>query len=171
MNTSRILQWLLGATLGLGLMVLLFASIVGLFSQALLLPPERPEFANDFPQPVTESTAENTDEDINPANTNSSPESSGEPKPENLTARVNYGEGLRIRDRPDRSGASLGGVDFDEEVILLEPNDGGEWQKIRSQAGIEGWVLGFGLTPVEPANSGIGQDGNNSNDLSDANNE
>lgn len=142
MKASHILQWLLGTTFGLGLMVLLFASVLGVFSQNLLLPPERPEFNQEIvesPQAVPDASEETEEPDP-------SPEPS--PEPENTTARVSYGEGLRIRDRPDREGTPLGGVGFDEEVILLEQSDDGEWQKIRSQDGTEGWVLGFGLDPA-----------------------
>ncbi|MDG2991174.1 SH3 domain-containing protein [Candidatus Synechococcus calcipolaris G9] len=144
MKSSRILQWLLGTTLGLGLMVLLFASVLGIFSQGLLLPPERPEFTNDFPQAMAESPEATTEAGEDTEEPEPSPEPS--PEPDNTTARVSYGEGLRIRDRPDRSGEPLGGVSFDEEVILLEQSDDGEWQRIRTQDGLEGWVLGFGLT-------------------------
>ncbi len=131
----RVLQWLLGTFLGLGLFILVAAAIITPFVFNLLWPPPRPEVeAENPPLPAPPESPPNS-----PSPT---PTPSPQPNPE---GRVIYGDGLRLRDRPSREANALGGVAFDEVVTILERSEDGEWLKVRTQNNLEGWVLAFGV--------------------------
>jgi hypothetical protein len=62
-------------------------------------------------------------------------------------ATVSFSEGLSVRDAPD--GGRVGGVDFNEKVIVLEESEDKRWVKIRAeQSNVEGWVKAGNLTRV-----------------------
>lgn len=79
-----------------------------------------------------------------------SPSPSPSPTPAGLyKAKVVWPEGLVIRSEPNYEAASVGGVAFDTEVTVLEEQDAGEWQRIRSASGDEGWVVGGNLATID----------------------
>ncbi len=94
----RVLQWLLGTFLGLGLIALVAAAIITPLVFNLLWPPPRPEVeAQNLPLPTPSESPPN------------SPSPTPEPTPTPLPqakpeGRVIYGEGLRLRDRPQSRG-------------------------------------------------------------------
>ncbi|BCX11883.1 MAG: hypothetical protein KatS3mg067_0821 [Thermosynechococcus sp.] len=146
----RLLQWLLGTFLGLGLMTLVVAALIMPLLFNLLWPPPRPEVeAHNSPPPTPAKSSANS-----PSPTpEPTPTQSARPNPE---GRVIYGDGLRVRDRPSREANALGGVAFDEVVTILGRSEDGEWLKIRTKNNLEGWVLAFGVQetpPQSPASS------------------
>ncbi len=137
MKPLRLLQWLLGTLLGLGLITVAAVAIITPLIFSLLWPPPRPDVEVEQVQPTAESETPTTSDPPTPEPT-ATPETARE-------GRVTYGEGLRVRDRPDRDAEALGGIDFDEVVTILERSSDGEWVKIRTQDDLEGWVLAFGI--------------------------
>ncbi|AHB89173.1 SH3 domain protein [Thermosynechococcus sp. NK55a] len=140
----RLLQWLLGTFLGLGLITLVVAALITPLIFNLLWPPPPPKVeAHNSPPPTSPESSPN------------SPSPTPEPTPiqspqPNPKGRVIYGEGLRVRDRPSREANALGGVAFDEVVTILERSEDGEWLKIRTKNDLEGWVLAFGVQETTP---------------------
>jgi hypothetical protein len=56
-----------------------------------------------------------------------------------------------LRESAGYEAASVGGVAFNETVMVLEEIEGGAWQKVRSKASQnEGWVVGGNLEEVSP---------------------
>jgi hypothetical protein len=46
-----------------------------------------------------------------------------------------------LRQNPNRESARLGGLEYDDEVTVLEKSPDGEWIRVRLQdSDIEGWV-------------------------------
>lgn len=69
------------------------------------------------------------------------PETAAKPLPAGaFSARVTQPIGLVVRDAPGGEGGSIGGVDFNERVTVIETNADKSWQKIRLSNGQEGWV-------------------------------
>jgi hypothetical protein len=54
--------------------------------------------------------------------------------------RVTYSNGLVLRDSSSRGGATIGGIDFNEKVTVLETSADNEWQKIRTKNDKDGWI-------------------------------
>jgi Bacterial SH3 domain len=56
-------------------------------------------------------------------------------------ATVTQEIGLNIREAPEPDAPRIGGVDYKDEVLVLEESADKNWQKIRlSEDNIEGWV-------------------------------
>ncbi|MFN4194327.1 MAG: SH3 domain-containing protein [Thermosynechococcus sp.] len=146
----RVLQWLLGIFLGLGLIALVAAAIITPLVFNLLWPPPRPEVeAQHSPLPTPAESPPNS-----PSSTPEPTPTSSPPKPE---GRVIYSDGLRLRDRPSREANALGGVAFDEVVTILERSEDGEWLKVRTKENLEGWVLAFGVQEIMAESSASGE--------------
>ncbi len=141
MSLTNISQFVLGVTLAIGL---LFAS--GMAATRYLLtrvatPPPRPTFPNDpSPSPIAPPAAPSAV--ASPAAPAASPAASPSPATEGFAARVNQPIGLILRQEASADAAQIGGVDFNQQVTVLQDSPDGGWQKIRLTDGSEGWVKG-----------------------------
>jgi Bacterial SH3 domain len=141
------MRWLAKTFTGLLLAATLLAvggyfGVNYLMSQLTKLPP-KPTFPNDNPDFL-----KNNAKKVDPKSTAKPKESEKEPaKPKPLPAgafegRVTYAEGLVLRDSATRNSPTLGGVEMNEKVTVLETSTDGEWQKIRTVNDKEGWIRG-----------------------------
>jgi hypothetical protein len=65
-------------------------------------------------------------------------------------ARVTQPIGLVLRSAPNRSGARLGSVDYNDRVIVLGNSPDRRWQRVRlGETGPEGWVRSGNTRRVE----------------------
>lgn len=138
MNPSRILRFLLGSTLGLLILGLAAAGMGFWLVQRLSAPPARPVFDNErslkpspSPSKKPPSSAPRTSATATPT-----------PLPKgSYRATVNFPSGLSVRSAPKSDATRVGGVDFAEEVLVLETSDDAQWQRIRvDSSGEEGWI-------------------------------
>lgn len=130
--------------------------------------PPRPTFPNDNPSPsapvpqakpstATKSPAPASPED-KPAPA-PSPSGSPEPSPSpsasptatinQYQARVVLNDGLNVRESPD--GERIGGVDYNQSVTVLETSPDQGWIKIKTEAGLEGWIKAGYTEKIESA--------------------
>jgi hypothetical protein len=110
-----------------------FFMVQYLIAQYSVSPP-KPTFPNDRPMPSPKPVAA-----VKPA-----PAPKPSPKPpvtEGYRAKITQEIGLNIRELPQADGTRVGGVDYNEEVIVLEDSPDKNWQKIRLlDRSLEGWV-------------------------------
>lgn len=104
-------------------------------------PPPKPMFANDKPSSTVEPAAIAPKPDPLPPK----PTPSATPSPKNsgagYQARITRSEGLNVRLNPSADADRVGGVDFEEEVTVLEESPNQEWQRVRvKNTAIEGWI-------------------------------
>ncbi|MEX0269516.1 SH3 domain-containing protein [Leptolyngbyaceae cyanobacterium UHCC 1019] len=102
-------------------------------------PPPKPMFPNDKPSPKPPPAA------IAPKPTQPQPTPSATPSPKpsatGYSAKITLSEGLNIRSNPSVDAERVGGIDFDEEVIVLEETPNQEWQRVRLKtSNVEGWI-------------------------------
>lgn len=124
-----------------------FASQV-LIAQFTALPP-KPTFPNDNPKaPAAPKPAPSTPA-AKPAvaaqTATPTPSPSASPSPQasgsGYKARILLDNGLNIRDQPNAAANRVGGVDYDQQVTVLEESPDKEWQKIRIEPdGTVGWI-------------------------------
>ena len=57
-------------------------------------------------------------------------------------AKVTQPIGLLVRQEPSADSSQVDGVALDEQVTVLETSSDGEWQRIKTSNGTEGWVKG-----------------------------
>ncbi|NJP10551.1 MAG: SH3 domain-containing protein [Leptolyngbyaceae cyanobacterium RU_5_1] len=107
-----------------------------------IAPPPKPIFPNDKPSQSTKPTA--TTQATSAPSPKPSPSASATPSPKPSTsykARITLGEGLNVREQPTVEANRVGGVEYDEEVTLLEESQDKEWQRVRVESsGLEGWI-------------------------------
>jgi hypothetical protein len=139
-----------------GLIIFLVLLVVGgvmgyqYLASQLMTPPAKPVFPNDNPTAATKAAPKPSAGASAPAAPKPETSPSLEPSPEaspkpadpanSYKAKVNFGDGLNVRESPTREGDRIAGVDNNEEVTVLETSTDGAWEKIRTADGTEGWV-------------------------------
>lgn len=153
------MRWLAKTFTGLLLAATLLAvggyfGVNYLMAQLTQLPP-KPMFPNDNPDFLKKNTKKN-----DPKSMAKESEKSGKKPSEKVTdgekeaakpkplppgafeGRVTYGEGLVLRESASKASTTLGGVEFNEKITVLETAADGEWQRVRTNNGKEGWIRG-----------------------------
>lgn len=105
--------------------------------------PPKPIFASDAPGKVVASSAK-AKPPANLPQTNTSPTSTPTPLPPGAyRARVSWPEGLVLRDKPTYESSSIGGIAYNDQVVILEVTSNKEWERVRVEStNEEGWVRG-----------------------------
>jgi hypothetical protein len=139
MSWSNITKFLLGSVLGVAILIGSGVVVAYFLLTKLAEPPPKPYFANDKPLTTVSSPAArpSTPATADSASTNSA--SSLEPGA--YEARVVYSGGLALRDNPSLDATRIGGVEYDQRIVILEESPDKQWQRVRSESGdLEGWV-------------------------------
>lgn len=104
--------------------------------------PPRPVFENDRPIASSSPTQSKSGSGTSAAKQNTQGNSNSLP-PGSYRARVTWPDGLILRDRPSYDATSIGGIEFNKNVIVLELTSDNEWEKVRVEnSNQEGWVKG-----------------------------
>lgn len=156
-----LLKFILGVALALAILGASGFYGVRYVMTRLAVPPERPLFSGEegtkdgdvpFDEELASSDPNSTAgvDDApgvtNQGNEESAPiESESEPEPElepgAYNARVIQPIGLILRQGPDVSTTQIGGIAYNESVIVLSESSDQRWIKVRlPDSGVEGWV-------------------------------
>lgn len=129
-----------------------FALVTGLgfFASQVLIaqfttPPPKPVFPNDNPKPQPSPKTAASPPATQPASPDPSPSPSPSVSPSPQTsgykARIVLDNGLNVREQPNAESSRIAGVDYDQQVTVLEESPDKEWQKIRIEPdGAVGWI-------------------------------
>ncbi|MGC1393007.1 MAG: SH3 domain-containing protein [Coleofasciculaceae cyanobacterium] len=143
MSLSGIAKFFIGFILGIAILVGSSAAAVFYFWTQLSVVPSRPTFSEEKPQPspVAQKAAKtNSTAAIN------KPATPVKASPKELPAgaykaRVTWPEGLILRDAAGADAARIGGVAFNQEVVVLQESSDQRWQKVSVGDGdLEGWI-------------------------------
>jgi uncharacterized protein YgiM (DUF1202 family) len=147
MRWSAVLKLLTGIALAIALSVGgLYLVAQYLYTKFTELPP-KPVYAND--KPSSKSSAKATTKPAPkpppaavPSHTPvASPSPTASPKSTEYRARITLGDGLNMRADATADAARVGGVDYNQEVVVLEESANKEWIRIRlPETGEEGWI-------------------------------
>jgi hypothetical protein len=137
MSLAGITKFIFGILLAMAILALAGVGVMQYFMAQLATLPPRPVFPNDpSPTPSGESPK------ASPVPT-PSPSAVPSPSPEaGYAARVTQPIGLILRQDPSTDSVQIGGVDFNQELTVLEDAPDGGWQRVRLTNGSEGWVKG-----------------------------
>ncbi|MEC4984148.1 MAG: SH3 domain-containing protein [Oscillatoria sp. PMC 1068.18] len=133
---SNIIQLLIGVIIGLTLLTATAGGIGYYFLTKLSAHPAKPVFAEEKKTANTADSATESSETAKEA----------QPKEEKLPpgaykAKVTWSEGLSLRDTPSEDANRIGGIAFEQEIIILKESDDNNWQKVRiPETKEEGWV-------------------------------
>jgi cytoskeletal protein RodZ len=159
---SGLLQFILGFFLGIIILVGLTSALGYLMFSRLAATPNKPVFpeenkskpkATTADKKASEKSASKPEVSPSPKATTASPSPEVSPSPspspkakEDLPpgaykAKVTWSGGLSLRSNPSKDSERVSGVDYDDELIVLESSADGVWAKVRSaNGGQEGWV-------------------------------
>ncbi|MBD0390062.1 MAG: SH3 domain-containing protein [Nostoc sp. C3-bin3] len=155
---SGLAKFILGFFLAIAVLIGGGAAIALYFMNRTGIPPAKPVYSNDSPsvkaqapkatEPGSKSTlTPGTKAESSPSSTSApteSPKATPSPKPLPSGAyrgRVNWAEGLSLRSQPNQQAEKIGGVGFNQKIIILEESADKGWQKIRLEGSEqEGWV-------------------------------
>lgn len=133
---------MLGILLAAGILFGAGVALTRYLLERLATPPPRPVFANDpSPAPASPGAATASPATPSPEAAPPSPEASPSPSPtDGYAARVTQPIGLILRDQPSREAGRIGGIEFNQQLTVLEDSPDGAWQRVRLANGAEGWV-------------------------------
>ncbi|MEH2119315.1 SH3 domain-containing protein [Nostoc sp.] len=154
---SSVTKFLLGFFLAIAVLVGGGVAIALYFVNRTGIPPAKPVFSNDSPSvkaqapKATEpgrgkpSLKPGNQAQSSPTSTSTeSPKATPSPKPLPSGAyrgRVSWAEGLSLRSQPNQEAEKIGGVTFNQKIIVLSESEDKSWQKIRLEGSEqEGWV-------------------------------
>jgi hypothetical protein len=162
MNLVGLAKFLTGFVLAMAILFFAGASTARYLIDRLTAPPPKPVFPNDLPeQPANLDTPEPASAEAPEAEASDTPSTdaseasvaevvpapspSPSPSPalpaDAYRARVTQPIGLIIRQGPGTDTSQVGGVDYNQELIVLGTSADGEWLQVRMVGGgLEGWV-------------------------------
>ncbi|WP_202220238.1 SH3 domain-containing protein [Okeania sp. KiyG1] len=142
MNFYSLFKFLVGFILAILLLAGASAAAVLYFAAKLTRMPEKPIFTNEKPIAQKVSTS-------SPGATNTN--LSNQLDPGAYRAIVVEPIGLILRDTPSRDANRIGGISYQEKVIVLEESSDKRWQKVRVDDGSNrtGWVSGGNTEKLE----------------------
>ncbi|MFN6564510.1 MAG: SH3 domain-containing protein [Nostoc sp. ChiSLP01] len=156
---SGLIKYLLGFFLAIAVLIGGGVAVALYFMNRTGIPPAKPIFSNDSPSVKAQApkatepggkptpTPSTTKSPSSPTPTPSPTESpKPTPSPTPLPSgayrgRVSWADGLSLRAQPNQDGERIGGVGFNQKIIVLQESEDKAWQKIRLEdSGQEGWV-------------------------------
>lgn len=149
-----VLQLLIGITLGLALMVGGSVAAGYYVFTKLSVTPERPTFAEEKPkQPVANASPVTNPKKASPEPILTPAPSPAPPSPEAEAALykgvINWSDGLILRESPSNTASRIGGVGYNQQVVVLEESPDQNWQRIRIVAtGKVGWIKAGNMDKV-----------------------
>ena len=162
---SRLLQFIIGFIVGISILGGVgFAAGYYFFTKMAATPP-RPVFAEEQnkdktsegdsageekEESKTDVAATEEEEEQEKQEGKEEEEKEEELEPGAYKAKVNWPEGLILRDKPGEDAEQLSGIAFDEEVIVLKESEDGRWQQVRiPNSDRQGWIKGGNVDKVE----------------------
>jgi hypothetical protein len=159
---SNLLKFILGFFLAIAILIGTGVATALYFMNRTAIPPSKPVFANDNPTqrtqnpkptPTVASAANSSPSPTPSATPTESPQAEESPKPLPPGAyrgQVTWPQGLSLRSQPQQEGERVGGVAFNQTVVILEESSDKLWQKIRQEdTNQEGWVKAGNTKRIE----------------------
>ncbi|MCW5317305.1 SH3 domain-containing protein [Nostoc sp. KVJ3] len=158
---SGLTKFILGFFLAIAVLVGGGVAVALYFMNRTGIPPAKPVFSNDSPSVKAQAPkgtelggGKPTLTSGTPIKSSSSPTPtptptasakatpSAKPLPPGASrGRVSWREGLSLRSQPNQEAERVGGVSFNQKIIILQESDDKAWQKIRLEGSEqEGWV-------------------------------
>ncbi len=154
MSWSGLAKFVLGFLLGIFILVGASAATGLYFLAKLSVPPPKPMFPEEKEQSVTkkQNTALASKKLIlastaKPIKTPTPPVTL---EPGAYKARVTWPDGLILRASPSFESNNIGGVSYNQQVVVLQDSDDKQWQKVRLQDdNQEGWIKAGNIERVD----------------------
>lgn len=149
MSLSRIAQFIIGFLIGVSILVGSTMAVAYYFFTKLAVIPPKPIFAEEEPADAADDKQASSQPASKPQTSQSSnkpiaienPSTTPKLEPGAYRARVTWPEGLSLRQSPSLNAERIGGVAYNQEIIILKESDDQRWQWVRLiNSEQEGWV-------------------------------
>jgi uncharacterized protein YgiM (DUF1202 family) len=152
MNIYGVFKFIVGFFLAILILAGATVATALYFAARLAELPERPTFPNDNPKAKVASKATTPKPQVTPTPTPTPAEEKLEPGA--YRAIVTQPIGLILRDSPSTDANRIGGIAYNEKVVVLGESDDKGWQKVRVSQDSDrtGWVKGGNTEKVESEN-------------------
>jgi uncharacterized protein YgiM (DUF1202 family) len=148
MTLAGVAKFVLGVSLAIAILMGSSVLVAVYFMYRVTTHPPKPVFANEkvtkkvqnLPQakttePKTLSATQPDEQPISSKNSSSQPLTPGTYK-----ARVIWQQGLSLRTEPSQDAERIGGLEYNQQIVVLEESADKSWQKVRLTDGEEGWI-------------------------------
>lgn len=149
MTLAGVAKFVLGISLAIAILAGGSAAVALYFMYRVTTHPPKPTFANEVTQktkavPTPEKQAQleksTTDKADNLASSEAA-ESTEPLEPGTYKARVTWEKGLSLRAEPGAGAERIGGLEYNQQVVVLEESPDKNWQRVRlSDSDREGWI-------------------------------
>ena len=152
MNLYGVFKFIVGFFLAILILAGATVATALYFAARLAELPERPTFPNDNPALKTTAKPVTPQPKTTPTPTPTPTEEKLEPGA--YRAIVTQPIGLILRDSPSTEANRIGGIAYNEKVIVLGESDDKQWQKVRVSQDRDrtGWVKGGNTEKIESEN-------------------
>jgi uncharacterized protein YgiM (DUF1202 family) len=155
---SGLAKLLLGLILAISLLIGGGVALALYLRYTVIARPPKPVFANDTMIKAKRSPDSTTAKrpTVSAAKFSPTPTPSKAPSPKPLEpgtyqARVTWSEGLLLRSEPNLDAERVGGVSYNQQVVVLEESADKIWQRIRLEdSQQEGWIKAGNTKRIEP---------------------
>lgn len=155
MSWSGLAKFIIGFFLAIVLLAVGGGATAYYFLTKLSAPPPKPVYANDKPEvkakasPGAVKTTSASSAQPNPTPTPSTAPAK-ELEPGAYTARVTWREGLSLREAPTLEANRVGGVGYNQRIVVLKESDDKRWQQVRLEEGEQqGWIKAGNIERVD----------------------
>lgn len=156
MNVYGVFKFILGFFLAILILAGATVATALYFAARLSELPERPTFPNDNPAAKTTAKVTTPKPQVNSTPTPTPTPTPAEEKlePGAYRAIVTQPIGLILRDSPSTEANRIGGIAYNEKVVVLGESEDKQWQKVRVSQDSDrtGWVKGGNTEKVESEN-------------------
>lgn len=163
MTLAGVAKFVLGVSLALAILAGGSAAVALYFMYRVTTHPPKPTFANELNQkpkaapapekqvqpemsnPARAARAESTSEEAD-SETNSTESLA----PGTYRARVSWEKGLSLRAEPGAGAERIGGLEYNQQIVVLEESPDKNWQRVRlSDSDREGWIKAGNIEKIE----------------------
>ncbi|MBD1834641.1 SH3 domain-containing protein [Cyanobacteria bacterium FACHB-472] len=152
MSFSGLVKFLIGFFLAISLLVVASGATAYYFLTKLSTPPAKPMYANDKSvlKAKAAAIASKKPTSASSAPASPTPTASAPLEPGAYIASVTWPEGLSLRENPSLEASRVGGVGFNQRVVVIKESDDKRWQQVRLENGEQqGWIKAGNVKRVD----------------------
>jgi hypothetical protein len=156
MTLAGVAKFVLGVSLAIAILIGGSVAVALYFMYAVANHPPKPTFANEKTE--SEPKAAPPKEQAQPEKSTAAPENaaaaeaakSNALEPGTYRARVIWEQGLSLRAEPGASAERIGGLDYNQQIVVLAESPDKKWQKVRlADSDREGWIKAGNIEKIQ----------------------
>lgn len=160
MTLAGVAKFVLGVSLAIAILVGSSAAVALYFMYRVTTHPPKPTFANEITQKSKAAPALKKQVQPEKSNPNSTESTVKEAESETKSteplesgtykAMVTWEQGLSLRAEPGAAAERIGGLDYNQQIVVLEESPDKNWQRVRLvDDDREGWIKAGNIEKIQ----------------------